>query len=155
MPDRSINFAFSYDSLVHADPPVLNAYLSQLARILTNDGAAFFHHSNLGEYAPIYAGVRQMPELREPLQQLEAIEEQLHWRDPGVSASLVANLAEDYGLACISQEIVPWGTKRAQIDCFSTLVPLGSSLARENRIFRNADFMDEAAYVAELSDLYG
>jgi ubiquinone/menaquinone biosynthesis C-methylase UbiE len=38
--DRSIDFAFSFDSLVHVELPVLEAYLHELARVLTPDGVA-------------------------------------------------------------------------------------------------------------------
>ena len=48
--DGSIDFVFSYDSLVHAESDVLRAYLSQLGRKLAPDGAGFFHHSNLGSF---------------------------------------------------------------------------------------------------------
>src|SRR5215475_13304533 len=46
---ESVDFVFSYDSLVHADPTVFDAYFGALSRILTPDGVAFLHHSNLGE----------------------------------------------------------------------------------------------------------
>src|SRR5207248_6740177 len=43
--DRSIDFVFSFDSLVHAEADVIAAYLGQLARKLAPNGAGFFHHS--------------------------------------------------------------------------------------------------------------
>ena len=46
--DESIDFAFSADSLVHADLDVIAAYLSELARTLRPNGVGFIHHSNLG-----------------------------------------------------------------------------------------------------------
>ena len=61
--DSSVDFLFSFDSLVHADESVLKAYLSQLPRILTDNGVAFIHHSNLGEYADIYSKIRAIPYL--------------------------------------------------------------------------------------------
>jgi SAM-dependent methyltransferase len=48
--DATVDFVFSFDSLVHADLSVLEAYISQFPRILTENGAVFIHHSNLGEY---------------------------------------------------------------------------------------------------------
>jgi SAM-dependent methyltransferase len=45
--DASVDFAFTWDSLVHADAEVLRSYLSELARVLRPGGAAFVHHSNL------------------------------------------------------------------------------------------------------------
>src|SRR5438132_696006 len=41
----SIDFAFSFDSLVHAEDEVLRAYIVQLSSKLTKDGIAFIHHS--------------------------------------------------------------------------------------------------------------
>ena len=61
--DESIDFAFSFDSLVHAEADVIGAYLEQLARKLKTDGIGFIHHSNLGQYGPA---------LREPRRSLVA-----------------------------------------------------------------------------------
>src|SRR3954454_17573590 len=46
--DHSVDFVFSFDSLVHAEADVIDAYLGQLARKLTPNGAGFIHHSNAG-----------------------------------------------------------------------------------------------------------
>ena len=48
--DHTIDFVFSFDSLVHAEADVLDRYIKQLPRILTPGGAAFIHHSNLGAF---------------------------------------------------------------------------------------------------------
>src|SRR5262249_31347341 len=45
--DASIDFAFSFDSLVHAEADILESYASELARVLKPNGIAFLHHSNL------------------------------------------------------------------------------------------------------------
>ena len=50
LPDESIDFAFSFDSLVHVEADVIEAYLQQLAVKLTQQGVGFIHHSNLGQY---------------------------------------------------------------------------------------------------------
>jgi len=154
IPDSSANFVFSFDSLVHADESVLTEYISQLPRIMKDEGIAFFHHSNLGEYYGTYAKVRKIPKLESLLRRLGILEKKLHWRDFGVSASVVERLAEEHGMSCISQEIIPWGTKRAKIDCFSVIVKDNSSLKMKNQVFRNANFMQEAKYLYRLSLLY-
>src|SRR5579862_2434811 len=46
--DASIDFAFSFDSLVHAESDAVSSYVGELARVLKPDGVAFIHHSNLG-----------------------------------------------------------------------------------------------------------
>src|SRR5437899_8768206 len=53
--DESIDFAFSFDSLVHADGEVIGTYLRQLARKLKPRGAGFIHHSNAGDYRSLIA----------------------------------------------------------------------------------------------------
>lgn len=153
--DDSVDFVFSFDSLVHADASVLEAYLSQLPRILKAEGAAFVHHSNLGEYGGSLARFSGYPRVEALLKRLGMVEKSLHWRDGGVSAALVERLAAKSGLTCRSQEIVPWGTKHAFIDCLSTIVRNGSSLDRGNRILRNDGFMREATYLRRLARLYG
>src|SRR5262249_34368406 len=46
--DKSVDFIFSFDSLVHVDWPTLASYLSEIIRTLKPTGAAFIHHSNAG-----------------------------------------------------------------------------------------------------------
>jgi ubiquinone/menaquinone biosynthesis C-methylase UbiE len=154
IPDSSVDFVFSFDSLVHADEAVINAYLGEFKRILTKDGVAFIHHSNFGEYAPAYAKIRDVPNLEELLIQSDILEQSTHWRDASVDAKKVEALATTQGLRCISQEIVPWSTKKMFIDCMSTIVRNDSSLARTNRVWRNANFMQEANNLLQLSELY-
>jgi ubiquinone/menaquinone biosynthesis C-methylase UbiE len=154
VPDSSIDFVFSFDSLVHADISVLRAYISQLNRILKPDGSAFIHHSNLGEYSSMYAKIRKVPKLEKILRKIGVLEDKLHWRDPGVSAKLVERAAQEHELQCISQEIIPWATKRAHIDCFSVLVKKSSPLTRNNRILRNDGFTQEVTNLSHLDNLY-
>lgn len=151
--DQSIDFVFSYDSLVHADKEVLEAYLSQLPRILKPDGAAFIHHSNFGEYSQRLARLRKIQTLETMFEKLNFIEPS-HMRDPHVTAEVVEQLAKNYELLCISQEIVPWGTRRMHLDCFSTIVMRDSFYTRKNLVFRNGQFMQEAGNLARLSKLY-
>jgi hypothetical protein len=49
IPSGSIDFAFSFDSLVHVHREIVEAYVAELADKLTKHGIAFLHHSNLGE----------------------------------------------------------------------------------------------------------
>src|SRR3954454_12840335 len=51
--DASVDFAFSFDSLVHVEDEVIDAYLVELTRVLRNDGVAFIHHSNLAACKPV------------------------------------------------------------------------------------------------------
>lgn len=152
--DASIDFVFSFDSLVHVDRATLDAYLAELARILTPDGVAFIHHSNLGAYPWLHRRLPRIPKLRGVLRRLR-VTEFAHIRDPSVTASGVAASAERVGLQCIGQELISWLTRRTLIDCISTVARPMGRYARTNRVIRNSDFHLEAGYVAQLAGLYG
>ena len=83
--DSSIDFVFSFDSLVHVDQSTLDRYIAQLPRILTPAGAAFLHHSNLGAYSRRYGRLARIPKLTGALRRLHVLE-YLHIRDPTVTA---------------------------------------------------------------------
>ncbi len=153
--DNSIDFVFSYDSLVHANDVVIETYLSQLRRILSSDGACFIHHSNLGEYRTLYSRLRKVPKLEETLVNLGVLDKTLHWRDANVDSSLVESLAKKYGLRCITQEITQWGFSKAYTDCMSTIVRDDSPVIKENTIYRNSSFSQEIRNLSELTKLYG
>ncbi len=127
---------------------------SQLPRILTPEGVAFIHHSNLGAYPASFRRLAHTPKVAGMLRRLGVIE-YLHIRDPTVSAEHVAAFAAGLGLKCIGQEITTWLTRRTWIDCMSTIVRADGPHAGENRIMRNRRFRREAAYLKDLSTLYG
>jgi len=52
IPDQSISFVYSWDSMVHFDKLVVRDYVNEVARVLRPDGTAFLHHSNFGALAP-------------------------------------------------------------------------------------------------------
>lgn len=137
--DASIDFAFSFDSLVHCDEAVIRAYTQELARVLKPNGVAFIHHSNLGQYGS--ALVAEMGESE-------------HARDPGMTARKQLQLAKDADLRCLTQELITWSTREALIDCFSTLVRADSHWRREFYLLRNSDFMREASMARQLGQFY-
>lgn len=142
--DRSVNLVFSFDSLVHADATVMSAYLKEIHRILCDDGTAFLHHSNLGEFGAWYPRIRRWPLCERLLTRLNLLNDFRHWRDPGVSARLVTHLARQHGLQCVTQELIRWRDSATHIDCLSTIVKGDSSMARPTEVFRNGSFMQEA-----------
>lgn len=153
--DESVDFAFSFDSLVHADISVIESYLSQMHRILSPGGVCFIHHSNLGEYRDRYARIRSIPKLESVLRISGLLSDRLQWRDPGVDATVVQRIADKHGLKCVSQELVHWNTKRTFLDCMTTLVRADSPFhAASNVVFRNSQFMNEARNLSSLSRLY-
>lgn len=123
VPERSISFCFSYDSLVHIDRDTIRAYILELDRILTNDGIAFIHHSNLGAYKETVARkqfwAKCVPSWRWR-KYLRLIPE-THWRDPDVTADFVHELCKANGLNC-RQELISWiETDDLLIDCFTLI----------------------------------
>lgn len=152
--DASIDFAFSFDSLVHVDKSTIASYLAELRRVMKPDGVAFIHHSNLGAYPARYAKLSSVPKLGGSLRRLHVLEYS-HVRDPGVSAEFVASEAQRAGLRCVGQEITPWLARRTLIDCMSVIVPAESPVARSNVVVRNRAFRNEPAYVARLAAVYG
>ncbi len=151
--DSSIDFAFSFDSLVHAEMDVLALYLKELRRVLRPEGAAFLHHSNLGSLARHYAWASRIPRGRRVLSWFGLAEVWYHWRASTVGASSVADAASGLGLRCLGQEEVTWHTRRP-IDCFTTLAQAGSHWQGDGRRLCNTRFMQEAAQVRQLSRLY-
>src|SRR5262249_43782097 len=101
--DASIDFAFSFDSLVHAEADILESYASELARVLKPNAIAFLHHSNLATLTERsiwdrlkrrWAGV--------PIND--------SWRAYSMSAKAMREFAERVRMSCAQQELIPWGT---------------------------------------------
>jgi len=138
--DGSVNFAFSLDSLVHAECDALHAYVGGLAEKLAADGVAFLHHSNLGAY-PI--GLVR--------------DDNVGWRGTSVSAAVVAGYADAAGLRCVVQELVDWaphGDRSVLSDCFTVLTRPGSRWDRETVLLESAGFSDEVERARRLAAAY-
>src|SRR5262249_6911824 len=120
---NSIDFVFSFDSLVHAEADVIQAYVEQLASILTPQGAAFVHHSNLGQYARRLALISKLPSKKWPLRaragRLLSINTRA-WRAPSMTAARFREICANAGLRCFSQELINWERGRCMIDALSS-----------------------------------
>jgi SAM-dependent methyltransferase len=141
--DGSIDFIFSFDSLVHVRRQTIESYLSQFGAKLTSEGLAFIHHSNLGEYT---ASVLRRARNRK-------IRRDDHQRDPEMTAGLFRELCVQNGLKIVCQEIVNWRGRRL-IDCFSTIARHDSKWESALRPYRNSDFMREAEFIRRLASHY-
>jgi len=149
--DRSVDFAFSFDSLVHAEAEVLGAYLDQLGRKLKPDGVGFFHHSNIGSYRTLTALARLTPApLRRPLAWRGVLVNVLASRAESVTAELFATQCEAAGLACIGQEKISWQRGNYLIDALSMFTPKGSRWDRPRVVMSNPRFRSEATRMATL-----
>jgi SAM-dependent methyltransferase len=144
IPDASIDFVFSFDSFVHPNRDVIEAYLRELGTKMKIGGKGFIHLSNFGEY--IDTPRERLPEaLAKPLIKLRILD-WAHHRNPGMSADLFRALCAQHGLHCISQELVNWRGRRL-IDCLSLFVRSDSAPQEPTRIIRNPNFMREAARI--------
>ena len=133
--DGTVDFIFSFDSLVHADQETMDHYVAECARVFSSKGRAFLHHSNVAACAQ----PGTLP----------------HWRDPTVSAEAVARSAERAGLVCPYQELVAWGAVEGPlIDVFTILVRSESPLARARVVVASPDFMREAESARHLAALH-
>jgi SAM-dependent methyltransferase len=148
LPDESIDFVFSFDSLVHTKREVVEAYLSELARKLKIGGRGFLHHSNLGAYA--HSVRERLPQsIRDLLVKWKILDWE-HHRTPTMTAELFRELCAQRGLHCVSQELINWRGRRL-IDCFSSIMRDGPHATQQTRIIRNPNFMREAALIRRRS----
>jgi ubiquinone/menaquinone biosynthesis C-methylase UbiE len=134
--DSSVDFVFSFDSLVHAEKDVFEAYLQEIARIMKPEGVGFIHHSNL---------------LSVLSQRIEV--EDSAGRAEDMSAEVFIQFASSAGLSVISQEIIAWSDAE-EMDCLSTFAYRQSALDRPLRVIKNPEFMLEAIKIKRLSKLY-
>jgi SAM-dependent methyltransferase len=135
--DKSIDFAFSFDSLVHAESDVMSSYTKELARVLKPGAVAFLHHSNLD-------AVRRATLFKRRIS--------THWRASSMSAEKMRGFVVEAGMNCVQQEIIPWGPSSSlwMIDCMSTIVNAPGSHCH---VFKNRRFMQEAAAIKRISSI--
>lgn len=137
VPDNSIDFIFSWDSLVHVDKEVIKSYIKEASRILKKDGFGFIHHSNAGIYSE-----EAMPYVNTGS------------RDPTVTAKFFEKICKEEGLQCIAQEIFSWGTQYLT-DCISVFTSKKDSAERPNHVVVNNKLRSqEAENLKNISQLY-
>jgi SAM-dependent methyltransferase len=153
--DHSVDFVFSFDSLVHAEADVLRAYAHEFARTLKPDGVAFIHHSNMAAYRRAAGIARRVPDrLRRRLVAYGLLVNVYAWRAESTSAQQFARFCEEAGVACVGQELIAWQYGRHLSDVISLVTPRGSRWERPNQVVRNRAFMQEARRSAGLVPLY-
>ncbi len=138
--DESIDFAFSWDSLVHVDHGPLRAYVFELARVLRPGGVAFLHHSNLGEQAHELGDIDPYSTLGN--------------RRVSVSATAVAQDCVDAGLRCRVQELMAWNDPHFYSDCLSLIEKAPPAAGSGPRVLRRTDFGQEVALIRRTSEHY-
>ena len=134
IPDNSLDFVFSFDSLVHVEIDVIDAYLKQLGRKMKVGSFGFIHHSNSKSIGG----------------QKCKIEDEAG-RSLSVGYEAVKILCEEANLICCSQEQLTWQTNRL-IDCFTLFTKGGVKV--EYRNITNPDFYSQSALIAKVASLY-
>ncbi len=142
--DNSIDFVFSFDAMVHVEKDVLESYIIQLGKKMTNNGIGFIQHSNVAMYTHIG---EIFFSLRPPF----VVRKQ--WRVKTISAKLFRNYCEKANLDCISQELINWGSNHLN-DTFSTFTPKSSKYSKPLTLIRNYDFMKVTKYIRKISKPY-
>lgn len=139
--DNSIDFAFSWDSMVHVEADVMRDYVAQLGRKLKPGAAAFLHHSNVGAFATGPGGALTV--------------ENPHWRGATMSAALLREFCAQSGLRCIAQELIPWGGDVFN-DCISLFARPGAgrTFPAEPRFLENRQFWDDAWKLPRRNELF-
>ena len=176
--NNSIDFVFSFDSLVHVEENVIDSYLNHISLKLTKNGLGFIHHSNLG-YFTYFKVMRKIEQFFSKQNVVSGNQEQntdesrnsfnktlinfllklklidrTHMRAITMHAEKFNSLAEKHGLVCISQEIITWGKSRRPIDCLTVFTPQDSIFSRHNETLINTKFMSEAGHIKWLANVY-
>lgn len=166
VPDGSVDLVFSFDSLVHVEDDVIDAYLKEFRRVLSKDGVAFIHHSNAAAY-------RAMSGLLDGLSQIGNVcgkavlmntwgktvlnrARLANWhqaRGRSMTAERFAELSRDAGLVCIGQEIINWASPLL-IDCISIVTQPGSTWERPNVCTTNRHFRAAARSSATSAQVF-
>lgn len=134
VPDGTVDFVFSFDSLVHAEKDVMENYIPQILRKLTPTGVAFLHHSNLAAIS------------NPDMEKAEA-------RGTSVSADVVAALVAESGGLVLTQEIVTWAAIPL-LDCLTTFGPAEGHKGRSTQRLDNTLFMFEAGLIKKYYAVY-
>lgn len=153
IPDRSVDFVFTFDSLVHAEADVIRQYLIAISGKLTDRGGGFIHHSTLGDFPWLIWLIRWSKRLR-LYHRSTFIQQQEHWRAYSMTAALFRTFCGEAGLSCTRQELVNWVGTRFCIDCLSTFKKRDSESGDKCVVVRNPNLMLEADRALWLSKVY-
>jgi SAM-dependent methyltransferase len=157
IPDQTVDFVFSFDSLVHADEEAIESYVNQISSKLRKDGVAFVHHSNIGKYLSSFSRLVWdiAPTYKTHFKRI------LSWAglytDHGRARTMTAQKFLEYvekaNMRCISQEYIAWESKF--IDCISVITLKGSIWERPNRLLRNKGIKKDVKNLGIIAELYG
>lgn len=137
--DNSIDFCFSFDSLVHADKDAVGAYIEELSKKLKEKSYAFIHHSNYLQY-------KSNPNFNE---------NHAHFRAKNVDYLYVQEVCKKYNMHVVSQELIKWMQYPDYIDCISVIYKdsTANNIVTDVFFSKYYDFTQE--YGQCLADKYG
>jgi SAM-dependent methyltransferase len=145
----SIDFVFTFDSLVHAESDAISSYLREFDRILSPDGVAFIHHSNVGIYSRsarwrdlLAKSVKPFPLPRAVLGPVGLVGWH-NYRGRSMTAQRFATIVTQTGLVCPAQEVIAWSSPLLT-DCISVVTRQGSRWDRPPTFIRNRYFFAAA-----------
>ncbi len=138
--DGSVDFAFTWDSLVHVEHETVRSYLSELSRKLKPGGLGFIHHSNLGQYEGQTARYDQGKDL--------------HGRGKTMTAAKFRADCAPLGLRCVAQELIPWGSTGLLIDAFSLVQRDADNSGDPPQVEERTDWRAEVAQSRRIAKLY-
>jgi len=142
--DASVDFVFSFDSLVHAEADALQAYLQEIARVLKPAGAGFIHHSNLGHYRRLVDLSKRLPPIAVQAGAHINVFPKANWRAESVSARWFSSVIQQLGMSPVKQELINWRNRLFLIDCLTTL---RRSPGVPKEVLHNRRFMHEAKQI--------
>lgn len=131
--DKKFDLVFSFDSLVHAEYPVMESYIPQLLSKLSSAGVVFLHHSNLLSYNNTI--------------------DPPHSRGKTVSADAVADLVFRWGGTILVQEIINW-SEDYLIDCLTLFARHEAFPTTKPIRLTNPMFMAEAKLIKTFQSPY-
>jgi hypothetical protein len=134
----TIDFLFSFDSLVHCDLDVNEAYIDEFKKKSAKNSICLIHHSNLGAWP-------------------EDLKENKHngWRSKNVSAERINDRIKENNMNLISQELINWGGGHFEyfLDCI-TILANGENQGK-SKFIKNKNFMNAAKRVNSKSKILG
>lgn len=131
--DGLFHLVFSFDSLVHANLDVHQAYIPQILRKLCQNGVAFIHHSNWAESG--------------------STRENVHHRAEDVSAAAYAKIVQKAGGHVMLQECLNWGGDE-MIDAFTLFCRADRFVLPEFLLIENTNFSHEVSNIREVQSSY-
>lgn len=129
IPDNSVDFIFSWDTLVHCDDEVIKSYIFEAKRVLKKDGNALFHHSNYGIFNNF---------------------SNKHWFSDTMTSWKFIAFCKEAGIFCNYQEII-----NQSIDmqaCISFFTKKNKKIG--TKIFINKNHYDEVKNLKRISEDY-